>query len=142
MKQTRSGRRDTRKTTRHFGLHLTLDGYLANPKSLSNLELITRTLAQLPERLRLKRLIPPYVVPAPANGKKDPGGYSGFVIIQESHVSVHTFPARRFISIDVYSCKDFKVPPVVAFFRRVFDIRNIEQNLVIRGKEYPVQDLR
>lgn len=90
----------------------------------------------------MKRLIPPYVVRAPGNGKKDPGGYSGFVIIQESHISIHTFPARRFISIDVYSCKDFKVSPVISFFRRAFGIRKIEQNLVVRGKEYPVQDLR
>lgn len=90
----------------------------------------------------MTRLIPPYVVAAPANRKKDPGGYSGFVIIQESHMSVHTFPARRFVSIDVYSCKKFSPRPVVAFFRRVFGIRKVETNLVVRGKEYPQADIR
>lgn len=89
----------------------------------------------------MKRLIPPYVVAAPANGKKDPGGWSGFVIIQESHISVHTFPARRFVSIDVYSCKMFNPRLAISFFRRVFGIRKIETNLVARGKEYPLANI-
>lgn len=89
----------------------------------------------------MRRLIPPYVVRAPANRKKDPGGWSGFVIIQESHISVHTFPARRFVSIDVYSCKDFNPAPVRRYFLRVFGIKKMENNLIVRGKDYPRYNL-
>ena len=103
---------------------------------------VSRVLRELPERLGMHRLIPPYVVEAKANSRKDPGGLSGFVIIQESHISAHTFPARRFVSIDVYSCRDFNTRLVVAYFRRVFGIRKIETNLVIRGREYPERDFR
>lgn len=123
--------------TKNFGFHLTLDGYLCNARALDNLDLITRSLAELPDRMGMKRLIPPYVVHATANRKKDPGGWSGFVLIQESHLSVHTFPARRFISVDVYSCRNFRPAPVVAYFRRIFGIRKVEKNIVVRGKEYP-----
>lgn len=89
----------------------------------------------------MRRLIPPYVVAVPGNGKKDPGGYSGFVIIQESHVSIHTFPRRRFVSIDVYSCKDFDPAPVRRYFRRLFGIQKLENHLIVRGKEYPLRDI-
>lgn len=89
----------------------------------------------------MKKLMPPYVVRAAANRKKDPGGYSGFVMIQESHISVHTFPARRFISVDVYSCRKFRTAPVISYFRRVFGIGKVETNIVVRGKEYPMADI-
>lgn len=127
--------------TRNFGLHLTLDGYFCDPRKLDNLALVTQSLMELPDRMGMKRLIPPYVVHAAANKKKDPGGYTGFVIIQESHVSVHTFPERRFISIDVYSCKNFRIAPVISYFRRTFRIRKVEKNIVVRGKEYPMANL-
>lgn len=100
-----------------------------------------RLLTDLPGKMGMKPLIPPYVVRAPGNFKKDPGGYSGFVIIQESHLSIHTFPARRFVSIDVYSCRDFNTAKVRRYFLRAFNIRKIEANLIVRGKEYPLADL-
>lgn len=88
----------------------------------------------------MRRLIPPYVVEASANNRKDPGGYSGFVMIQESHISIHTFPKRRFVSIDLYSCKKFKTAPVIAYFKGVFGIGKVEINIVVRGKEYPMSN--
>ncbi len=38
--------------------------------------------------------------------RKDPGGISGFVMIAESHFSLHTFPARRFVTLDIYTCQN------------------------------------
>ena len=34
-------------------------------------------------------------------------GVSGFVIIAESHISVHTFPDRGHVNVDIFSCKEF-----------------------------------
>jgi len=85
----------------------------------------------------LRRLCAPVLVRAPDNELKDPGGWSGFVIIQESHISIHTFPRRRFVSIDVYSCKDFDPRPVRRYFRRLFGIQKFENHLVRRGTHYP-----
>jgi len=130
-------RADNRKTTKNFGLHLTLDGYFCDFKKLNDFALVARSLAELPLRMRMHPLCPPYVVEAAGNDKKDPGGFSGFVMIQESHISVHTFPRRRFVSIDVYSCRNFNTTPVISYFRKVFGIRKVETNIVVRGTEYP-----
>lgn len=43
---------------------------------------------------------------AASNDKKGPGGWSGFAVIQESHISIHTFPERGFLSADVYTCRN------------------------------------
>lgn len=50
-------------------------------------------LNNLPALIGMTILTPPFVVHANSNeqeGGKDPGGYSGFVMIKESHISVHT----------------------------------------------------
>lgn len=33
-----------------------------------------------------------------------PEGYSAVVLLAESHISVHTFPEERYMSVDVYTC--------------------------------------
>ncbi len=39
-----------------------------------------------------------------------PNGISGVVVIQESHLAIHTWPEYRFASIDIYTCGS-KVDP-------------------------------
>ena len=84
----------------------------------------------------------PMVVAAPGNWAKDPGGWSGVVIIAESHVSVHTFPKRRFVSADVYSCKNgLDVQKIVAYFVKTFKLSDTETHFIRRGTRYPAENL-
>ena len=122
----------------HFGEHLMIDGYGGNFEKLNNNELILRCLDELPEKLGMKKLAKPEVYFAKGNDKKDPGGFSGFVVIEESHVSIHTFPARGFITADVYTCKngmdnDF----IITYFKEQFELKVVETNFVKRGMRYP-----
>lgn len=90
----------------NFGLHLMIDGYMGNHKKLNNEKLVKKMLSELPRKLKMQIVMGPVVRFIKGNDKKDPGGYSGFVVIAESHISIHTFPARRFVSADVYTCTD------------------------------------
>jgi S-adenosylmethionine decarboxylase len=38
------------------------------------------------------------------------GGVSGFVLLAESHISIHTWPEHRYAAIDIYTCGDHAVP--------------------------------
>ena len=127
--------------TTNFGLHLTIDRYGCREKTLSNMEYVFEVLNDLPVFLRMHKLITPYVVAAPANDKKDPGGYSGFVMIQESHISIHTFPKRRFVSIDVYSCTNFDTGKTKRYLTKIFGIKECETNVIVRGTHYPLTDV-
>lgn len=128
--------------TANFGLHLTIDGYECDEKKLGDMQFVYRVLDELPEWLGMHKLVPPYVVRAGANDKKDPGGYSGFVMIQESHISAHTFPKRRFVSIDVYSCTNFDHKKTLAYLKKAFKIGECETNLIVRGTRYPLENFR
>ena len=37
-----------------------------------------------------------------------PEGYTILYLLSESHISVHTFPERNFLSFDIYTCRDYK----------------------------------
>ena len=54
----------------------------------------------------MHKLIEPIVVEVGQLSDKDPGGLSGYVLIAESHISIHTFPLRGFVSADVYTCQN------------------------------------
>jgi S-adenosylmethionine decarboxylase len=66
---------------------------------------------------------------------------SGVVLIAESHISIHTFPSKQFLSIDIFSCKKFDSKDSICFVEDIFDLKKIEVNLLDRGLEFP-KDIR
>lgn len=126
----------------HFGEHLTIDGYGGDKNKLDDDSLVTDCLRELPEKLGMKILFGPQVIHAPNNDEKDPGGWTGFVVIAESHISIHTFPLRGFVSIDVYTCKNGMDTDFVSeYFKEKFDLKDIEKNFIKRGTCYPDQNI-
>ena len=125
-----------------FGEHITIDGYGGDYELLNNKETISSVLFGLPEKLSMKILSKPMVVSAPANWVKDPGGWSGCVIIAESHISIHTFPKRRFMSADVYSCRNgLDVQKIISYFTKTFKLSDVETHFIKRGTRYPAENL-
>jgi S-adenosylmethionine decarboxylase proenzyme len=39
--------------------------------------------------------------------KFEPEGLTILYLLSESHLSVHTFPERKYIAIDLYTCRDY-----------------------------------
>jgi len=74
--------------------------------------------------------------------QKDPGGISGFVMIAESHISFHTFPKRRFITIDVYTCQnDLDTDKLTIELTNAFEISEVEEFVKKRGTKYPIENI-
>jgi S-adenosylmethionine decarboxylase len=127
---------------RHFGVHLTLDGYGGSPDRLGDPDAVRAWLDELPEILGMSKLAAPMLVEVGRRSEKDAGGITGFVLIAESHISIHTFPLRRFASADVYTCQNHLDKDwLLQYFRTVFELESIEHNLIIRGTQYPLHDI-
>ena len=128
--------------TIHFGEHLTIDGYRGDLQQLNRQQTVKKCLNELPEKLGMTKLAEPQVYFAQGNYEKDPGGWSGYVIIAESHISIHTFPQRGFASIDIYTCKNgMDVDFIISYFKEVFSFEEIETHFLIRGMKYPLEDI-
>lgn len=128
--------------TEQFGVHLMLDGYDADPALLADADRLRRILDGLPAEMGMHPLHEPVVVEVGPKNRKDPGGLSGFVMIAESHLSFHTFPARGFVSIDIYTCQnDLDIARVSARLRGAFGIRDADTHVQKRGLRYPADNL-
>ena len=119
-----------------FGPHLMLDGYGCDKKKLQDLNLIYRILDKLPDRIGMTKIMPPYVFKY--NGvKQEDWGLSGFVLIAESHISIHTFPEKNFVSVDIFSCKVFDAEFAANYLKKAFEMTKVESRMLDRGTEFP-----
>ncbi|MCB0194792.1 MAG: adenosylmethionine decarboxylase [Anaerolineae bacterium] len=62
-----------------------------------------------------------------------PEGYSAVLVLEESHLSIHTWPEYRYISLDLYSCNletDFDA--VEQFLAQEFKATTVESQLLKR----------
>ncbi len=116
-------------------MHLIIDGYEGDARKLADAELVRALLERVPLEIGMVKIAPSYV--CRYEGPK-PGdwGISGFVLIAESHLSVHTFPERGLLWADIFSCKSFDADRLVEAVREAFSLREARVTLLGRGLEY------
>jgi S-adenosylmethionine decarboxylase len=119
-----------------FGQHLMMDGYGCDKEKLTDLNGIYDFLSRYPGEISMTKIMPPYVFKYSGLVPED-WGLSGFVLISESHISVHTFPEKLYLSLDIFSCKNFDVHGAIERIKSIFDIKKVEIKLIDRGLEFP-----
>ena len=119
-----------------FGTHLILDCYGCTRERLEDLSLIYTFLSEYPAKIKMTKIMPPYVFRYDAKNPKD-WGISGFVLIAESHISIHTFPEKNYLSLDIFSCKEFDSKRSISYVNNLFGVQKSEVQLLDRGLEFP-----
>jgi len=69
--------------------------------------------------------------------KPEDWGVSGVVLIAESHISIHTFPEKDYLSVDIFSCREFNIEQAASHIKELFELDKMEINLLDRGLEFP-----
>ena len=116
-------------------MHLVIDGYDGDTDKLWDQELVRDFLTDYPSKLGMTRITEPKVLEY--NGPRvEDAGVSGFVIIAESHISIHTFPHRRYVNIDIFSCKSFDDGRALADAKQLFALQEVRAWLLDRGLEW------
>lgn len=116
-------------------MHLVIDGYGGNPVKMWDMELVRQFLISYPESLGMTRITEPKVLEYHGPKVHDVG-VSGFVIIAESHISIHTFPQRKYVNIDIFSCKSFDNDQALADAMKLFDLEEVRTWVLNRGLEW------
>lgn len=111
-----------------IGYHFIVDGAFSNPLNGKDLKTI---LLELPFIIGMKILSGPYVV----KGCSENPGWTGFVIIDKSHIAIHTFDEGNKISVDVFSCKIFKEDSVFSYLQDKIKFLRYRTNLIERNEE-------
>ena len=116
-------------------MHLILDGYGGNRERLESVDFIYQILHDYPAEIGMVKVSSPQVSRY-VGSKPEDWGVSGFVIIAESHISIHTFPERRYLNVDVFSCKEFDAEKAIKDLQRQFELTEVRTYVLNRGLEY------
>ena len=116
-------------------MHLLIDVYYCSQSALSNTGDLTDFLSTFPSIIDMNVISEPQVKEY-RGAKIEDWGLSGFVLIAESHISVHTFPEKQFVNVDIFSCKQFDVEVSLEIVKKQFRINEIQHQVISRGVEY------
>ena len=116
-------------------MHLVIDGFGGDFAKMWDVELIRGFLTDAPTALGMTRITEPKVLEYNAPKEND-SGVSGFVIIAESHISIHTFPHRDYVNIDIFSCQSFDHERALAEAKDLFQLQVVKTWVLDRGLEW------
>ena len=81
-----------------IGRHLLIDFHEVSAERLDDAELLSRLLAEAARRGGLTPLGPPVL------HRFEGGGLTGYLLLSESHIAVHTYPELGFAALDIFAC--------------------------------------
>ena len=109
-------------------MHLIIDGYGNNSEILQSEDFIYQLLDQYPAEIGMTKISSPAVV----RYTGDDWGISGFVMIAESHICIHTFVERCYVNMDVFSCKDFNTDQAIKDLSNRLQLTEMRTHLIDR----------
>ena len=114
------------------GNHLIVDGFNVDENLLDDKKLIKKILRELPKIVDMHTLTNAKVVRAMPR-EYDTGGLTGFIILSESNISIHTYPKEGKFYLDLFSCMEFDVEKVINYLKDNFKMKDFKQTLLKRG---------
>jgi S-adenosylmethionine decarboxylase len=113
-------------------VHLMLELYGCDRQILSDESLVRSVLEEYPTRVEMEKVSPVHLYQIETSNPLD-AGLSGFVVIAQSHISLHAWPEYGEVDIDICSCKEFSQGDAIAFAKQMFQTDDVEAHFVVRG---------
>ena len=113
-------------------VHLMLELYGCDRHILSDELLVKHVLEEYPARVEMEKVSPVHLYQIETSNPLD-AGLSGFVVIAQSHISLHAWPEYGEVDIDICSCKEFSQEDAIAFAKQMFQTDDVEAHFVVRG---------
>ena len=118
-------------------VHVTIDASKCDKQKLASYSLVYDVLNNLPAKIGMTKMTLPYVCKWLDKFSDGTEGMSGFVMIAESHISIHTFPDQDYVFMDIFSCRSFDTEKAIKFLVKAFDAKNVDTNVQKRGLSFP-----
>src|SRR5579863_1507183 len=113
-------------------VHLMLELYGCDRQLLENESLVRRALDEYPAHVEMEKVSPVHLYQIETSNPLD-AGLSGFVVIAQSHISMHAWPEYGEVDIDICSCKEFSQEEATAFAREIFQSDDVESHFIVRA---------
>lgn len=111
----------------HLGYQKTIDFYGCCSTKINSRELIETTLLKAAQLMQLT------VVNATIH-EFSPIGISGVIVIEESHIAIHTWPEYHYVAIDIFTCNEsYDLDKGILFLKTAFEAQRLEEKNITRG---------
>jgi len=97
--------------------------YTKSPVTQADVEAF---LTRLPAELNLRIYTDPVVYSPGGEGKEVNQGYDGFVALIDSGISIYVWENRKFVSVVIYTCKQFDIDTALRFTATYFSTTSME----------------
>jgi S-adenosylmethionine decarboxylase len=124
------------KPITHLGYQKTIDFYGCDTTKINSCKFIESTL------LKAAHLMDLTVVNATIH-EFSPIGISGVVVIEESHIAIHTWPEYDYVAIDIFTCNDaYDLDKGILFLKESFGAQRLEEQNISRGDFKEINSLK
>lgn len=92
-----------------LGRHLLIELYGCDKEVLQSVELVQRILHEAAKRAKA-------TIVNEVFHQFSPYGVSGVVVVQESHLAIHTWPEHGYAAVDIFTCGEDVDPEAAALY--------------------------
>jgi S-adenosylmethionine decarboxylase len=109
------------------GYHSVADLYECATKKLDDDKFLMKTLKQAAKVAGMKVL-------GEMSHKFTPHGFTGILLLAESHISIHTYPENNYAAVDIYACGEADVNGALRSIEEALKPGKVTQSYLIRGR--------
>jgi len=111
---------------KHLGVHFIAEFW--EGKIIEDQKEVERILMQAAKKARSTTI-------SVASHKFSPHGITAFVLLAESHLSLHSWPEKNYLAIDVFTCGHKTQPQkALEYLKEVYQPKRVEVREIKRGK--------
>ena len=118
-----------------LGTHITWGVYHCNADTLSFIPSVKTVLNSIVEELQLSKVNESFK-------QFEPIGVTGFILLEESHVSIHTWPEHAYAAVDIFTCGEIDMEAGVAHLQKALAADELKIVKMKRGnldKKAPIK---
>jgi len=110
-----------------LGFQTTIDFYGCNTDKINSTEFIEDIMKTAAKKMNLT------VVKSTVHSFS-PIGVSGVLVIEESHLAIHTWPEFNYVALDFFTCnKAYELDEGIKWLKEMFEAEKMELSLEKRG---------
>lgn len=114
------------KTFDTVGAHVLADFWGCQASKLDDAELLMFSLREAARNAKMTVL-------GEEAHKFEPQGFTGLLLLAESHISIHTYPEKGYAAIDVFTCGSGKTQEAINYLKAVLQPTHVKETVLQRG---------
>ena len=107
-------------------IHVMIDAYNGDERRLDDIMSINTVLNEIVSSLHLNAVMPPFLVPYYYAKNSEDNGVSAFIILEGGHITVHTFPRRGCMFVDLVYDRRYDENKLVEILKSYFACVDIQ----------------